>query len=85
MEVPAYQVNSGRDLASQPAAAAKALALPQTGGTTSASTSPVSGAKSGTLGAGQSGPPAGPTSATPGKETPVKPLNLNVPQRIVNP
>jgi hypothetical protein len=28
MEVPAYQVNSGRDLASQPAAAAKALALP---------------------------------------------------------
>ena len=28
MEVPAYQVNSGRDLASKPAAAAKALALP---------------------------------------------------------
>jgi len=28
MEVPEYQVNSGRDLASQPAAAAKALALP---------------------------------------------------------
>jgi hypothetical protein len=28
MEVPEYQVNSGRDLASKPAAAAKALALP---------------------------------------------------------
>jgi hypothetical protein len=28
MEVPAYQVDSGRDLASQPAAAAKAMALP---------------------------------------------------------
>lgn len=28
MEVPEYQVNSGRDLASEPAAAAKALALP---------------------------------------------------------
>ena len=28
MEVPAYQVDSGRDLASQPAAAAKAIALP---------------------------------------------------------
>jgi hypothetical protein len=81
MEVPAYQVNSGRDLASQPAAAARALALPQIGGGGGGTT----GANTGNLGAGQSGSKAGPTGPTQGKETPVKPLNLNVPQRIVNP
>ena len=82
MEVPAYQVNSGRDLASQPAAAAKALALPQTsaGGTTAAS---ATGAASGTLGAGQSGAKAGATSASPSQSTAVQALNLNIPQRIV--
>jgi hypothetical protein len=69
MEVPAYQVNSGRDLASQPAAAAKALALTQTSGSTTASGAATTGARTGatagTLGAGQSAAKAGPTAASP--------------------
>jgi hypothetical protein len=69
MEVPAYQVNSGRDLASQPAGAAKALALIQNlGGTTAGgavTTGARTGATAGTLGAGQSAAKAGPTAASP--------------------
>jgi hypothetical protein len=48
IEVPAYQVNSGRDLASQPAAAAKALALPdpkQTRASQQAATQAAAGAQ----------------------------------------
>jgi len=59
MEVPEYQVNSGRDQASQVAASAKSI-LP-TG---------VTGANGGTLGANQSGPKGGanaPTSSGPPK------------------
>jgi hypothetical protein len=66
MEVPEYQVNSGRDLASQPAAASQALALPQTSG------GGKTGANTGNLGARQNGPRAGadaPTSTTPGKQS----------------
>jgi hypothetical protein len=66
MEVPAYQVNSGRDLASQPAAAAKALALPKTSGAVGAAAT-AAGAGGGTLGAGQSGAKAGATAASPDK------------------
>jgi hypothetical protein len=73
MQVPEYQVNSGRDLASKPAASAKALALPdpkataeqqQAGATAGAK--PV--VKSGTLGAGQSGAKAGANSAKTSKQ-----------------
>ena len=53
MEVPEYQVNSGRDQASQVAASVKSI-LP-TG---------VTGANKGNLGVGQSGSPAGPTAPT---------------------
>jgi hypothetical protein len=66
MEVPEYQVNSGRDLASQPAAAAKALALPQTSGAAGGAAA-ATGAGGGTLGAGQSGAKAGATAASPDK------------------
>ena len=64
MEVPEYQVNSGRDQASQVAASAKSI-LP-TG---------VTGANAGTLGGGQSGSKAGanaPTSSSPPKTPPAK-------------
>ena len=64
MEVPEYQVNSGRDQASKVAASAKSI-LP-TG---------VTGANKGNLGVGQSGSPAGPTaptSAKPPKTPPAK-------------
>ena len=64
MEVPEYQVNSGRDQASKVAASAKSI-LP-TG---------VTGANKGNLGVGQSGSPAGPTaptSASPPKTPPAK-------------
>ena len=66
MEVPKYQVNSGRDLASQPASAAKALALPSGSAATDANKTDANktGAKKGTLGAGQSGAKAGAGSAS---------------------
>lgn len=62
MEVPEYQVNSGRDLASQPASAAKALALPSGSAATAAG---QTGAKAGNLGAGQSAAKTGANAATP--------------------
>jgi hypothetical protein len=67
MEVPAYQVNSGRDLASKPAAAAKALALPDPKQTreaqqTAAKNSASAQANQGVGTAGK--PAAGPGSAT---------------------
>ena len=61
MEVPEYQVNSGRDLASQPAAAAKSTLLPsfRDAFNTRAKTA---GAGGGNLGAGQNGAKAGPSA-----------------------
>jgi len=62
MEVPEYQVNSGRDQASQVAASVKSIL--GTRAPTGAATGATTGAKSGTLGAGQSGAKAGANSAT---------------------
>jgi uncharacterized membrane protein len=62
MEVPEYQVNSGRDQASKVAASAKSFL--GTRAPTGAATGATTGAKSGTLGAGQSGAKAGANSAT---------------------
>jgi len=59
MEVPEYQVNSGRDQASQVAASVKSI-LP----------TKVTGANAGTLGDGQSGAPAGANSAKPKNPVP---------------
>lgn len=85
MEVPSYQVNSGRDLASKPAASAKSI-LPDP---KSAAAQGQTGANSGTLGAGQSGAKAGATAAkTPPQPAAAKPstlksLNLLQPQQII--
>jgi hypothetical protein len=62
MEVPEYQVNSGRDQASQVAASATSILGARTPG---APGSKVPGAEAGTIGGGQSAPRAGATSATP--------------------
>jgi hypothetical protein len=73
MEVPEYQVNSGRDQASQVAASATSVLGART---TAAAGSGVPGAKAGTLGAGQSAPPAGANSATPAAQ-PTSPKSGN--------
>jgi hypothetical protein len=70
MEVPEYQVNSGRDLASKPAAAAKALALPDPKATRDAQQAAVKAAASAQAeqGVGTAGKPkAKAGSPTPGK------------------
>jgi len=85
MEVPAYQVNSGRDLASQPAAAAKSILPTINGAVGGGNPGSIANARNSVDTNVTAANRAGPTGPTQGKETPVKPLNLNVPQRIVNP
>ena len=91
MEVPAYQVNSGRDLASQPAAAAKALALPDpkaTAATQQAATS-TSAKTAANQGVGTTKAAAGASSASAAKQpaaakpSTVRSLDLNKPQQII--
>lgn len=92
MEVPAYQVNSGRDLASKPAASAKALALPdpkataaaqQAASSASAKAAANQGVKTTTAAAGASSAsaqkqpaPARPAAVKPGQE-----IRYNAPPR----
>jgi hypothetical protein len=68
MEVPAYQVNSGRDLASQPAAAAKAMAFPDPKETRAALQAKSDAAAKGAINQ-EVGTPAKP-AATAGSPTP---------------
>jgi hypothetical protein len=95
MEVPAYQVNSGRDLASKPAAAAKALALPdpketaaqqQAASSTSAKGRANQGVGTTTAAAGASSASAAkqPAAATPPRPAAVVPgqaIRYNAPPR----
>jgi hypothetical protein len=76
MEVPEYQVNSGRDLASQVASAAKALALPDPKATRAAQQAATQAAASaqGNQGVGTAAKPA--AGAGAGNATPESP-NLN--------
>ena len=68
MEVPEYQVNSGRDQASKVAASATSVLGSRTGAAGTAGT--TTGAKGGTLGAGQSGAKAGASAPSkPGGNT----------------
>jgi hypothetical protein len=66
MEVPEYQVNTGRDQASSVASGVRSSLDRRFGG---GAISGVTGARAGTLGAGQSAPAAGANSATPDKNS----------------
>jgi hypothetical protein len=83
MEVPAYQVNSGRDLASQPAAAAKSILPTRNGAAGGGNAGSIANATNSANQKLTAANRAGATGPTPGKETPVEALNLNIPQRIV--
>jgi hypothetical protein len=89
MEVPAYQVNSGRDLASKPAASAKALALPDPKATAAAQAAgqkaSVTGNVDKNLAGNKAGPtgPSTPTQPAAAKQSTLKPLDLLKPQQIV--
>jgi hypothetical protein len=74
MQVPEYQVNSGRDLASKPAASAKTI-LPDPKSTAAQG---QTGANSGTLGAGQSAPAAGASSASTQKQPAAQPATPGI-------
>jgi len=89
MEVPSYQVNSGRDLASKPAASAKALALPDPKATAeqqlaAQKASVANSTKQNTTGssAGATGPkPAAQPAAA--KPSTIRSLDLSKPRQIV--
>jgi hypothetical protein len=90
MEVPAYQVNSGRDLASKPAAAAKALALPDPKQTRAAQQESVKNAASaqanqkvGTPANPKAGPGAGgsPTQVRPPAVIPGQEIRYTAPPK----
>ena len=89
MEVPAYQVNSGRDLASQPAAAAKALALPDPKATAEQQLAAQKGSVANSTKQNTPGSSAGAKGPTPAKQpTAAKPstirsLDLSKPRQIV--
>jgi hypothetical protein len=76
MQVPEYQVNSGRDLASKPAASAKALALPDPQATAAQgqAASSTSAKANANQGVGTTKPAAGASSASAAKQpAPPKP------------
>ena len=87
MQVPAYQVNTGRDQASATTAGAKSILPDQPPSTTSGNASGQSakaGATAQVDGAKNAAASANPAGAQgPKPSAPVKALNLNVPQRIV--
>jgi predicted carbohydrate-binding protein with CBM5 and CBM33 domain len=77
MEVPAYQVNTGRDLASKPAAAAKALALrdpKQTRAEQQAATQQAA-AKQADTGVSPKAGPGAPKTTSSTSTSPTKPQN----------
>jgi hypothetical protein len=80
MQVPAYQVNTGRDQASQTTSGGVALTQQQRAAQAAGQASRQTAATSGSLGAGQSGAKQGPNAGGP---TPVKTLDLNKPQQII--
>lgn len=76
MEVPSYQVNSGRDLASKPAASAKALALPDPKETAAAQAAGQKASVTGNVDKNLAGKKAGPT----GPKTPTQPAAATPPR-----
>jgi hypothetical protein len=83
MEVPAYQVNSGRDLASQPAAAAKSILPSANGSIGGGNAGSIAGAKSSVDKNVTAGNRSGANAPTPGGETPVTAFDLNKPRKII--
>jgi hypothetical protein len=84
MQVPAYQVNSGRDQASAATAGAKSGLLASVSGQANQNVAkPGTVAANNPLSKAAAGPAAGGLAAKPANPTPVNALNLNEPQRIV--
>ena len=80
MEVPEYQVNSGRDQASKVAASVTSTLNSRV--VSAAAGKATTGATAGSLGAGQNGAPAGPTSASAPKTSQTPGTGYQGPDRL---